>query len=411
MGNMKPWERRLRDLARLAYNCGETYFQPDLFRQNTNQFLQTARTVTFLIQKNKSDIPDFDRWYGANVGIAWKNDAIMTWAKDARNVIEKEGDLEMLSYLGVKVVFSYVSSEDLVLNLPRQFLLQGDIDRIAMRVKSELPHGAADAAVLCIERRWITTSLPNHELISALTYVYARLYSLCLNLAAQLGTDIDTSIPHPTDLDPASNDVAKARYIKLGKPHMHRMTVRRIKRDPNFKPPPELVELKEKFKAMRKASSLQDVVARTAMFAELNFNQCGNHMGMLFLLDRNWKQIDYFGTAFGDQADKFLFWRNAGSRAAYLGATALVWVSETWLRDVSSKKSIPIREMPIIGERLQVVGATMDGETSIVEWAITRNEANSPQLELIPKSSNGQNDFIPFFIRPVLSAMQAGSKK
>jgi hypothetical protein len=33
--------------------CAATYFDHELFRLNTNQFLQTARTVTFLIQKNR----------------------------------------------------------------------------------------------------------------------------------------------------------------------------------------------------------------------------------------------------------------------------------------------------------------------------------------------------------------------
>jgi hypothetical protein len=94
---MFPWERRLRDLARLLCNCGDTYFSPDLFRQNINQFLQTSRTVTFIIQKNKADVPAFDQWYQAQVLTSWAGDSVMTWAKDARNVIEKEGDLEMHS--------------------------------------------------------------------------------------------------------------------------------------------------------------------------------------------------------------------------------------------------------------------------------------------------------------------------
>lgn len=61
---LKPWEKRLSDLSHILQSCAHTYFEPDLFRRNTNQFLQTARTVTFIIQKNKATIRDFDRWYG-----------------------------------------------------------------------------------------------------------------------------------------------------------------------------------------------------------------------------------------------------------------------------------------------------------------------------------------------------------
>jgi len=53
----KPWERRLKDLSHLLKCCIDTYFDPELFRLNLNQFLQTARTVTFIIQKNKK--PDY----------------------------------------------------------------------------------------------------------------------------------------------------------------------------------------------------------------------------------------------------------------------------------------------------------------------------------------------------------------
>lgn len=42
----KPWERRLKDLSHLLKCCIDTYFDPELFRLNLNQFLQTARTVT-----------------------------------------------------------------------------------------------------------------------------------------------------------------------------------------------------------------------------------------------------------------------------------------------------------------------------------------------------------------------------
>ena len=94
---MKPWERRLKDLSQLLRNCETTYFEPDLFRMNANQFLQTSRTVTFLIQKNKDSIIDFNSWYQAEVITPWKDDTVMTWAKDSRNKIEKQGDIAYLS--------------------------------------------------------------------------------------------------------------------------------------------------------------------------------------------------------------------------------------------------------------------------------------------------------------------------
>lgn len=198
---MHPWERRLRDLSRLLQNCGDTYFSPDLFRQNTNQFLQTSRTVTFIIQKNKADIPGFDAWYKSTVLQPWAADPVMSWARDARNVIEKEGDLEMKSTLRATVLFSYIADEDMAIEVSRQELLQANVDRLLQFARRKLPPGVADAAVLKIQRRWVANSLPDHELIYALTYVYSQVHGVCRSLAAHLRTALDSSVPHPTTID------------------------------------------------------------------------------------------------------------------------------------------------------------------------------------------------------------------
>jgi hypothetical protein len=50
---MVSWQKRLADLSHLLLQCHRNYMEPELFRRSINQFLQTARTVTFIIQKNK----------------------------------------------------------------------------------------------------------------------------------------------------------------------------------------------------------------------------------------------------------------------------------------------------------------------------------------------------------------------
>lgn len=62
MGN---WTKRLRDCSIHLDNAINNYLEPDLFRINFNNFMQTARTVTFLIQKEKSTLQqkiEFDTW-------------------------------------------------------------------------------------------------------------------------------------------------------------------------------------------------------------------------------------------------------------------------------------------------------------------------------------------------------------
>jgi hypothetical protein len=405
---MLPWERRLRDLSKILNNCGDTYFSPDLFCQNINQFLQTSRTVTFIIQKNKATIPGFDSWYSKHILVPWKDDVVMTWAKDARNYVEKEGDLDMYSRLNSKVIFSHLESDDIPIELAKDTLLHADIKRVEKLVKANLPRGIAYAAALKVERRWVAKTLPEHELVWALTYVYASIYRVCEALALHLGGKLDDSLPHPTDLDPVSNDVAQSRFIKLGEPGMHRMKTSRIYRDKKFEPPDGLVKISIELKKMAAPNSLRTLIERVALTAEFMFDHNGGHFPMLCLYDDDWKQIDSMSTVFRDQTDKFLFWRMASDRAAYLRAGAFIWVSEVWIRDLRGSAMIPMHERRIIGEQMHVVGGTADGKLERAEWDILRpNGETNRQLKAIVMSASKEASTRMFFAEVMTNAMRS----
>jgi hypothetical protein len=405
---MFAWEKRLRDLSILLKNCGATYFKPDLFRQNINQFLQTSRTVTFIVQKNKSDIPEFVTWYKEHVLDPWGTDGIMTWARDSRNVVEKEGDLEMYSLLSTSLIFSHIPSQDVVIETPEPYLVRADIDKIIKLAKTTLPSHMLDEAVLQIERRWVANSLPDHELIFAFTYVYSRLYQMCHALAHHLGGQLDKSIPSPSNLDPVSNDVACTRFIKLRKPGMGRFKTFTVERDLAYEPPAKLHTLMKELNSLAPPKSLDDLVERASKMAEFTFEEHGNHLPMLFLFDDKWKQVEFLSTGFGDQADKFLFWRNAAKRVAYLRAAAFIWVSEVWIRSLDKGPNVPIRERKITGEQLQLVAGGIDAETKMIEWTIVRStETKSVSLErLAPRAyEKGRPRF--FFVEPLIEAMRS----
>lgn len=406
---MRPWERRLRDLGHLLQNCAETYFAPDLFRQNTNQFLQTARTVTFIIQKNKADISGFDVWYRANVLAHWTADPVMAWAKDSRNVIEKEGDLEMHSSLRATVLFSYLDAEDMVVETTRAELLKADIARLLHFARSKLTPVLADVAILKLERRWIANSLPEWELLHALTYAYARLHEACSALALHLGDGLNSTVRHPTDFDPVEHDAGCARFLKFGKAGVGRNKGIRVERDPNYRPPPQIVRLKAELELAPKPASLGDLVAMRAKMAKATFELHGNHIPMLALYDKDWNQIDMLSTAFRDQSEKYLFWRNVAARAAYLKAYAMVWTSETWLRDLKAQNDdMPIRELPIVGEQLNVVGADATEASEVVAWNIVRKAHGAPPtLELVQPEDKKHHPGKMFFIMPVVEAMKS----
>jgi hypothetical protein len=99
--------RRLEDLHQQWHQAETEYFEPERFRVAVQSAIQTLRTVTFILQNHKRIIRDFDRWYSS-----WqtqlKSDPLMRWMVDARNKIEKEGDLEANSFVRARIIASYL---------------------------------------------------------------------------------------------------------------------------------------------------------------------------------------------------------------------------------------------------------------------------------------------------------------
>ncbi len=129
---------------------------------------------------------------------------------------------------------------------------------------------------------------------------------------------------------------------------------------------------------------------------------------MLYLYDKSWDQIDMMSTAFKDQAEKFVFWRNVANRATYLRAFAFVWTSESWLRDIKGHQDQPINELPIVGEQLHVVGADALEAQKVVAWNIVRSSRDTQAiLEPVKAESLNEQPGQIFFIMPVVTAMKS----
>lgn len=401
---MKPWERRLRDLSQLLTNCHSTYFDPDLFRMNTNQFLQTARTVTFIIQKNKEEIPNYQSWYSMAVAVPWGIDEVMTWAKDARNTIEKEGDLELNSSLKVTLLFSYLEEQDLSIDCGREELLTAGIKKLMRLAQKKLPTGVSDAAAVKIERRWVTASLPTWELLHALSYVYARMFDCCRSLAQQFGVTLDSSIPNASAFDTIRDEARQVKYIKLNGLNVYSVASETITQDRSLEPPEWLRSALNTIQVQPSPpSSLTETLDYFARMAVLTFEHFGNHDPMLFILNDRWEMIDMITTQFADQTDKFIFWRNVADRILSLKAACLVWISESWLRSAERNNTAAIRNIPIVGERLHVLAIASSGERKQVGWEILRVSGFAkPNLRPIPDTDE---EGLPFFLVPAMRAM------
>jgi hypothetical protein len=163
-GAARAVQQRLRQMLQLWEHAAESYFSPEQFQLNLQNCITTSRTVTFIMQSNKSSVGDFEAWYGNYVN-KWKLDPIMKWAKDSRNIIEKQGDLAIFSQIKAKIICSYIggpttdwigsslfrSNEAIRASIPKKFL-----------IPQVIQHGT-----LVIERRWVANSLPDIEILGS----------------------------------------------------------------------------------------------------------------------------------------------------------------------------------------------------------------------------------------------------
>lgn len=392
----------MADLAQILTNCERSYFDPETFRINTNQFLQTARTVTFIIQKNKGSIADFDAWYASHVIEPWSMDTVMTWARDSRNTIEKVGDLDLHSNIAITLIFSYFEEEDIAVPCGRSELV-ANVKRLLRFARRHLPSGVSDVSVLRLDRRWVANTLPDWELLHALTYAYARIREACVGLARHLGSDTFDFAPEATDFDPLSSDARRTRYLRLNDTQLSKIGTVRMRQDPNLMPPPSLMALVEETKREERPHTLEENVAFSAKYAKATFEHFGNHVPMLFFFDKDFAPVDFMSAEFKDQATKYLFWRSVADRVLYLKPASLIWICEAWLRSFGdSPELLPekiMRNLPITGETLGVHGMDASGKMARVHWNIFRDrDGRNPRLEPVDDQTafaERPNYFVP----------------
>lgn len=378
---MKPWNRRLKDLSLLLQNCQKTYFEPELFRMNANQFLQTSRTITFLIQKNKKGIPSYENWYLGAVIDPWASDVVMTWAKDSRNKIEKQGDIDYFSSMLATLVVSYFHREDLpvIFNDDKESLWLG-ITRLIKYVKPKMTIEAFENSIVRVERKWVTNSLPEWELLHAFSYIYAQQYRVCASLQSVLKLEVEDSIPEPSEIGLRTEKSRQIGYISLKDGEIHRLQHYRIMRDPDF-----VVEDKDLVGDLanlhKDNGTIMGALSFHAAFAESTFEMNGTYYPSIFMYDECGRCIFNGGTEFTGQASKHMYWRLIGEQVCLLSPETLVWSSESWIRDYRDKNpNILFRDRKIIGERLSVTVIRKNITAGEMHWDIKRDEEGVPSL-------------------------------
>src|SRR5690606_25257158 len=148
---------------------------PDEFRVSIQAAIQTARQVSFVLQKNRAAIPNFDKWYEG-----WQEKLaaipLMKWMVEARNRIEKQGDLEAHSFVSAEIVASHLD-EGPKIRVPTK-LSHAPLELVKSIPDSMVGDHIKKNGILRIRRCWIENTLPDFELLDAVATAYGQLAQL-----------------------------------------------------------------------------------------------------------------------------------------------------------------------------------------------------------------------------------------
>ena len=332
-------DRRLQDAHNQWHQAEQAYFEPDAFRLAIQSAIQTLRTVTFMLQSNKGIIPDFQPWYQE-----WQDrlraDPLMRWMVDARNRIEKQGDLEMHSFVRAEIIASHLDEG------PRQEvaanLFEGPAELLQSLPQDAVGKHICEHGTLSIQRRWIENTLPDHELLDGVAIAYGRLSQLVasaheqMELARPQTTDQSTNHVFPSgDREgrlPCMIGHAEERTLNISLADGSSLTVesREIRLDmEKAKAVAESFSVNPSEIFARKEASLDDHLTSLFEAARTVFTSSGYHDTIVFVFaDGTPVQVRQLRPE--EHGHKYLMMRDLANEVLRVGADAVIMLSEVW---------------------------------------------------------------------------------
>jgi hypothetical protein len=332
-------DRRLRDAFHHWRQLERSYFEPYEFRVNLNSFLQEARNVTFILQKNKDAIPGFENWYSG-----WqrrmRDDPLMKWAVESRNRVTKQGDLETDSYSLVTFTADWTDERTKRFqgppSLPSVTLIQRALSKIPKEV-------IAEDALFCAERQWIDSALPGAELLAATSHVLIVLSDLLSDAHTYIQTvdpkqrcDVIEALDRMRreyPLEVAQKEAARRIWVKAKSREKLRYTVS-----------PELVERTDDFAQkirqrygeppqLPKDTDKETLEGAVLMFTERAkqfLARDGYLVPVIFVRKQRGEGIMFLQLQMGDRAEKHIAIRQAAALLANVRVDWAILINEAW---------------------------------------------------------------------------------
>lgn len=375
---------RLRQMRQLWEDAADNYFEPSRFLLSLQNCITVSRTVTFIIQSNKANIPDFEIWYEP-IQKEMAADKILVWAKDARNSIEKQGDLRALSQVRGEIIASYYDgpfSEWLPQALfasPQQFL---------RAVPDELrkhPH-IVENGTLLIERRWVDELLPDVEVLEALAHVYERLADIVVSLHDHLSVSVPAQVAETRPDTMGALAMDRALYVSMKDGSYAGFRIYRRE---------EKIEVKRlrkrygdqmvKWKKISEAKTFRELVEGYFNLARFMMARDGYHSCFTYFTQGT-KVVDLLVTDHPDRASRYVLMRDLAKLAHIRGADGVFMINEAWTAKEEDSPNGFAAEAKNRGEVLTLMATNAACETLSLTATITRKKKNPRKVKRLSET-------------------------
>lgn len=408
-------EQRLSDVHRLWHRANSSYFDPDEFRVDLNTLIQMSRTVTFILQKNKAKIPNFDNWYGAHQE-QMKADATMRWLVDARNEIEKEGDLTTMSVIRTEIVASHLNefpSEQVEAHLfDNVDKLFGKVPRFALKAQV-LKHGFLE-----IQRKWVHSKLPNMELLEAIAHCYGVMSKIVADAHKQMqlpvpiisGLEECNETQHIDGRLPCMNSPAEIRTLRVHLADGSRLSMEKRSVEFDFSETKE--RMIQRYGGLPSATTKGDSTFEKRCYDFFNIGRLliekDYYHDPITLLLRGEDECRPMLTPTRDRQEKYLMSRAIADEVRTMGADAVISIGEVWQTELLPQFEYPTDQKQK-KEALVLTGVTAQGETLCLSSDIIRTRSRLRRSMKKPeKVTLGPTvtikSFTPFLLGTVLEA-------
>lgn len=316
----------------------------------------------------------------------------MCWARDARNSIEKRGDLETYSQVRARIVASHVGGPETDW-VPESLFESPQKIYYSVPMKYRTPH-IIENGTLVIERRWVDKELVTVEVLEALAHVYEQLASTVISFLGHLGISIPGNLeePRPDVMAPLAMDRALYLSMRDGSPRGFRLYRRELKIASRKK-------LNKRYGGQiswspsKEAKTLRDIAVAHFNAARAIVLKDGRHHQFAFFLKEH-KVINLIGIDHPDRATKYILMRDLAQLARLQGADGVMLLGEAWTAPVDQIPSSGFAaDAEDRGEALLLNALNASGETIQCIAEIHRKKSNPRKVKRLSQTRVHEGDF------------------